>query len=73
MAGERASEELEVLAYVSGEPVMAAAGTAGTGGEKSDHAWVAAIQGDLAVAVFLPGSAADAVAVTAAFLEALAG
>ncbi|WP_104161312.1 NTF2-like N-terminal transpeptidase domain-containing protein [Arthrobacter sp. ZGTC212] len=73
VAGVRASEELEVLGYVSGKPVMAAAGTAGTGGEKPDHAWVAAIQGDLAVAVFLPGSSADAVAVTAAFLEALAG
>ncbi|WP_104103902.1 penicillin-binding transpeptidase domain-containing protein [Arthrobacter sp. 08Y14] len=73
VAGGRASEELEVLGYVSGKPVMAAAGTAGTGGGKPDHAWVAAIQGDLAVAVFLPGSSADAVAVTAAFLEALAG
>ncbi len=67
------SEDLEVLGYVSGKPVMAAAGTAGTGGAKPDHAWVAAIQGDLAVAVFLPGSSADAVSVTAAFLEALAG
>lgn len=73
VAGGGASEELEVLGYLPGKPVMAAAGTAGTGGEKPGHAWVAAIQGDLAVAVFLPGSSADAVAVAAAFLESLAG
>ncbi|MGW9403526.1 hypothetical protein ACWGQ2_06080 [Arthrobacter sp. NPDC055585] len=73
VAGERADERLQVLESVSGKPVLAAAGTAGTGGEKPDHAWVAAIQGDLAVAVFLPGSTADPAAVAAAFLEGLAG
>ncbi len=73
VAGGRADEGLQVLESVSGKPVLAAAGTAGSGGEKPDHAWVTVIQGDLAVAVFLPGTNADPAAVAAAFLEGLAG
>lgn len=71
VAGGRAVEGLQVLESVSGKPVLAAAGTAGSSGEKPDHAWVTVIQGDLAVAVFLPGTGADPAAVAAAFLEGL--
>ncbi|MER2135843.1 MAG: hypothetical protein ABS910_14300 [Arthrobacter sp.] len=73
VAGGRAETGLEMLASVPGKPVLAAAGPARSGGDKPDHAWVTAIQGDLAVAVFLPASGADPAAVAAAFLEGLAG
>ena len=73
VVGERADTGLEVLASVPGKPVLAASGAARPGGDSSEHAWVTAIQGDLAVAVFLPASGADPAAVAAAFLEGLAG
>lgn len=73
VAGGSAGEALGALESVAGKPVLAAEGTAGTGGEKADHGWVTAIQGDLAVAVFVQGSSADSAAVAAAFLERLGG
>lgn len=44
-----------VLADVPGEPVLAKTGTAqfGTEGDLRNHAWMIALQGDLAVAVFV--------------------
>ena len=73
VAGGRADEGLQVLGSVTGKPVLAAAGIAGSGGAKPNSAWVTVIQGDLAVAVFLPGAGADPASVAAAFLEGLAG
>lgn len=73
MADGSSSGALDPLQSVSGGPVLAAAGTAGTGGEKAGHAWVTAVQGDLAVAVFVQGSGEDSAAVAAAFLQGLAG
>ncbi|MFF2675632.1 penicillin-binding transpeptidase domain-containing protein [Arthrobacter koreensis] len=61
------------LQSVSGGPVLAAAGTAETDGEKAGFGWVTAVQGDVALAVFVQGSSTDSAALAAAFLEGLAG
>ncbi|MBF4994154.1 hypothetical protein ITX31_08525 [Arthrobacter gandavensis] len=73
VAGDSAGETFGALQSVSGEPVLAAAGTAGTGGGKPGHGWVTAIQGDIAVAVFVQGSSADAAALAASFLDGSSG
>lgn len=65
------------LMEIPGDPVMAKTGTAefGTDSPPKSHAWMIAIQGDLAVAVFVDegsGGAATAGPILAAFLNRLA-
>ena len=65
------------LADVPGEPVLAKSGTAefGDAGALKEHAWMIAIQGDLAVAVFVEegeGGATTAGPLLEAFLRAVA-
>lgn len=67
-----------LLGDVPGAPVLAKSGTAGSAGgaPPGTHAWVLALQGDLAVAVFLADGAegpAAAEGIAQAFLASLAG